>query len=218
MKALIVINFKNYKEAQGQKGIELAKKINKAKRNGYELVIAPTFANISLIKEKTELTIFSQHADAISNGAFTGQISIDELKSIGVKGTILNHSEHKLPFAKLKQIIEYSKAKKFKNIVCASTLSEIKKIAPLEPSYIAYEPKELIGSEISVTSENPDIILKAIDLVKLLTKKTKLLCGAGIHSKEDVGQALVLGTSGVLIGHAVPKAKDPKKFLEEMLL
>ena len=57
-----------------------------------------------------------------------------------------------------------------------------------------------------------------MELVSGISPKTKVLCGAGIHSKEDLGQALLLGTGGVLIGHAVPKSKDPKKFLEGMLI
>ena len=76
----------------------------------------------------------------------------------------------------------------------------------------------MIGGNLSVTEANPDIIVKAVDLVAEINPRIKILCGAGIHSKEDLGHALLLGTSGVLIGHAVPKSKDPKKFLEGMLL
>jgi len=105
-----------------------------------------------------------------------------------------------------------------KTVVCASTLSEVRKVALFKPDFIAYEPTELIGGEISVTQAKPDIIVKAVELVKSLSRRTKVLCGAGVHNKEDLGQALVLGCSGVLIGHSVPKARDPKKFLEEMLM
>ena len=61
-------------------------------------------------------------------------------------------------------------------------------------------------------------LTKAVELVKKISPKTRLLCGAGIHSKEDVGQSLLLGTEGILIGHAIPKAKNPKEFLEKMLI
>ena len=62
------------------------------------------------------------------------------------------------------------------------------------------------------------MVVLAVEKVKHLSPKTKVLCGAGVHSREDLGQALLLGTSGVLLSHAVVEAKNPQKFLEEMLL
>ncbi|MBU0457542.1 MAG: triose-phosphate isomerase [Nanoarchaeota archaeon] len=217
-KPLVLINFKTYKEAAGKKALFLAKQLVGIKENRYEIIVAPSLLTIKEIAERTKLKIFSQHADNVTLGAHTGSISIEELISIGVKGTILNHSEKKIPLHLLKETVEICKNKKFTTVVCASTLSEIKKIAGLCPDYIAYEPKELIGGNISVTQSKPEIIIKAVELVKNLCPKAKLLCGAGVHSKEDLGQALLLGSEGVLIGHAVPKAKNPGKFLKEMLI
>ena len=218
MKALILLNFKIYKEASGDKALLLAKKLEKVRTNGYVLAVAPSLMTMKEIVDKTKLNVFSQHADHASLGAHTGRISPKELKQIGVKGTILNHSERKIPLKFLKEIIEDCKNNKLKTVVCASSLSEVKKIAQFQPDYIAYEPKELIGGEISVTESKPDIIVDAVEIVKDISPKTKVLCGAGVHGKEDLGHALLLGTYGVLIGHSVPKAKDPKKFLEGMLL
>jgi triosephosphate isomerase (TIM) len=218
MRPLILINFKEYKEAVGNKSLELARTIAKVNKPNYKIVVTPSLLNLKEIVDKTSLNVYSQHADPVSLGAQTGHVSIEELKMLGVKGTLLNHSERKMPFPILKKAIEMCKSKKMKVVVCASTLSEIKKIALLNPNFIAYEPKELIGTNISVTESKPDIIIKAVELVKEISPKTKVLCGAGIHTKEDLGHALLLGTKGVLIGHAVPKSKDPKKFLQEMLI
>jgi len=218
MKALILINFKTYQESYGNKALALAKSIAKARSNGYEVIVAPSILTTKEIIDKTKLKVYSQHADHVDLGAHTGRIPVKELKQIGVKGTILNHSERKIPLKFLAEIIESCKNNKLKTVVCASSLSEIKKISQFNPDYIAYEPKELIGGNISVTESNPNIIIKAVELVHKISPKTKVLCGAGIHSKEDLGHALLLGTSGILIGHAVPKSKNPKHFLEEMLL
>jgi len=162
--------------------------------------------------------VFAQHADPVGIGAHTGSISLDELKLSGVKGVILNHSEHKIPLAQIQETISLCKQKKMVVVVCSGKLSEMKKIAAFHPEYIAYEPRELIGGDLSVTQAKPDLIVKAVESVREISRHTKVLCGAGIHSKEDLGQALLLGTSGVLIGHAVPKSKNPRKFLESMLL
>ncbi len=219
MKPLIIINFKNYKEAIGDNAIKLASKISKVKRPRYDIIISPTQLTVREIAKKNKnLKVIAQHSSMFELGAHTGSISINELKSSRVKGTLLNHSERKLQFNKLSKTIEICKKKKFITIVCASTISEIRKIATLKPDYIAYEPKSLIGTNISVTTVKPEIIVKAVEEVKKISRNTKVLCGAGIHSKEDIGQALLLGTHGVLLAHAVVQAKNPKEFLEEMLI
>ncbi|PIZ51657.1 triose-phosphate isomerase [Candidatus Woesearchaeota archaeon CG_4_10_14_0_2_um_filter_33_13] len=218
MKPLILVNLKLYKESTGERALEIAKSISKVNRNKYQIILAPSLLTIKEVAQKTKVMVFSQHTDFVELGAHTGRVSAEELKQIGVKGTILNHSERKIPLKYLQKIIEICKKNKLMTVVCASTLFEIKKIAKFYPDYIAYEPKKLIGSEVSVTEAKPEIIVKAVSLVKKISKKTKVLCGAGVHSKEDLGQALLLGTSGVLIAHAIAKAKDPKKVLEEMLM
>ncbi len=215
---LILINFKLYKEAAGSKGLDLARKLSKVKKSKYEVAIAPSLLTTKEIADKVNIKVFSQHCSEVGLGAHTGRISAIELKKMGVKGVILNHSERKIPLKVLKKVVTSCKKLKLHTVICASTLSEVKKVAELKPTYIAYEPKELIGSDISVTDAKPKIIIKAVELVKRINKNTRVLCGAGIHCKEDIGQALLLGTTGVLIGHAVPKAKDPKKFLEKMLI
>ncbi len=218
MKGIIVLNFKIYKESSGEKAVALAKKLARIKENGYEVIVAPSLLMMRSIIEKTKLKVFAQHTDHVPLGAHTGRVSAEELRLIGAKGTILNHSERKIPLKFLEAIMGDCKKEKLKTIVCASSLSELKKIAVMKPDYIAYEPKELIGGNVSVTEAKPEIVVKAVELVREVSKKTKVLCGAGIHTKEDVGQALLLGCAGVLIGHAVPKAKDPRKFLQDMLL
>ena len=140
------------------------------------------------------------------------------MKKLGCQGSLINHSEYRLPLEIIKKTVEACKKRKLTTIVCATTLNKIKKVALFKSDYIAYEPQKFIGGNISVTEAKPEVIVKAVQLVKKLSKKTKVLVGAGVHSSEDVGQALLLGASGVLIGHALPKAKDPKKFLEEMLI
>ena len=215
---LILINFKLYKEAAGNKSLALARKLSKVKASKYEIAIAPSLLTAKEIAEKVNIKVFAQHCSDVGLGAHTGRISPIELKKIVVKGVILNHSERKIPLRILQKIVESCKKQKLQTVVCASTLSEVKKVAKLKPAFIAYEPKELIGSDISVTKAKPKIIVKAVDIVKKINKNTRVLCGAGIHTQEDIGQALLLGTTGVLIGHAVPKAKDPKKFLEKLLV
>ncbi len=218
MKPLILINFKTYKEAAGDKALPLARQIAKVRRQKYQIAIAPSMLTLKEITCKVNIPIYAQHADPIIAGAHTGSISVQELKKMGVKGTILNHSERKIPFSMLQKTVELCKKRRLSTIICASTIHEVKKVAQLHPNFIAYEPKELIGGDISVTKAKPEIVLKAVEVTREISRQSKVLCGAGIHSKEDLGHALLLGAEGVLIGHAVPKAKNPVKFLREMLM
>ncbi len=217
MKPLVLLNFKTYQEAAGKNALLLAKQLQKVHSKEYEIVVAPSILMLKEIADKTSLTVYSQHTDHATLGAYTGRIPAEELKAIGVKGTLLNHSERKIPLQYLGGIVENCKKHQLKTVVCASSLAEVRKVAELKPDFLAYEPPELIGGEISVTDAKPDVILKALEIVDQASPKTRLLCGAGVHSQQDVGQALMLGAKGVLIGHAVPKAKNPAKFLREML-
>lgn len=217
MKPLILLNFKTYPEAVGKKALLLAKKLEKVKSKKYEIIIAPSLPTLEEVAARISLKVYAQHTDLAGLGAFTGKISAQELKKIGVRGTLLNHSERKIPFFLLQKIVADCKKNKLVTIVCASSLSEAKKVAKLKPDYLAYEPPELIGGNVSVTKAKPKIIVKAVELVNKISPKTKVLCGAGVHSREDIQKALKLGTKGMLIGHAVPKAKNPEKFLRELL-
>ena len=42
------------------------------------------------------------------------------------------------------------------------------------------------------------------------------LCGAGISTREDVKEALKLGTKGVLVASGIVKARNQRKALKEL--
>ena len=217
MKPLVLINFKLYPQATAEIALALAEAISEVKTFKYTLAVAPSMPMLREIAIKPDLLVFSQHCDPVTLGAYTGKISPEELKSINVFGTILNHSENKISPKILKETVLLCQKNHLITIVCASTFSEVGKIAKMHPDYIAYEPKALIGGSVSVTEAKPEIISEAIKLVKKLSPKTKLLCGAGVHTRRDLQHALILGAEGVLMAHAVCKAADPREFLEEMV-
>lgn len=217
-KPLVLVNFKVYPEAMGKKGILLAKRINRVTSRKFQLGISPTILDLVEIarhRKGEHLHLFAQHSDSNDLGAHTGSVTLEELKDWNIKGVMINHSENRLSLVKIKSEVDKCRKLKMESVVCASTLSEIMNIIKLKPTYIAYEPAELIGGKVSVTSANPKVITLAAGLLK--KTKIRLLCGAGIQSREDLCQALKFGASGVLLAHAVVKAKDPRKFLEKML-
>jgi triosephosphate isomerase len=73
-----------------------------------EIIVAPTFINLSSAVEHlqfTNISVAAQNMHQDENGAFTGEISADMLKSIGVNTVILGHSERRAIFHETDAII-----------------------------------------------------------------------------------------------------------------
>jgi triosephosphate isomerase len=90
-------------------------------------------------------------------------------------------------------------------------------LAKFSPYYIAVEPPELIGGDISVTKANPAIVKNTVEQVKSVDKGIKVLCGAGVKNGEDVKAAVDLGAEGVLLASGVVKAADPEAVIRDLV-
>ena len=74
------------------------------------VIVAPTFVNLASAAEHLEFTnieVAAQNMHQSESGAFTGEISADMLKSIGVNVVILGHSERRLYFHESDATIAY---------------------------------------------------------------------------------------------------------------
>lgn len=218
MKPILVINFKTYKKATGKNALELAKKIKKADKNA---IITAQVGDIEELS-KTKLKIYSQHVDNAEPGKTTGFITVEDVKTEGASGTLLNHSEHPLVFDVLKKTQKRCREKKLKTIICVKSLREVKKILNLSPEMIAFEVPELIASGKAISKFKSSSVKKFSEIVKSYNKKNKTqikaLCGAGISTAEDVKAALDLGCRGILVSSAVVNSRNPEKLVREMLL
>ena len=206
---MIIINFKNYKT--GNNALKLVKQIEKYLP---KVIICPSTIDIETISQKTKLRVFAQHADYQESSRATGYSTLSSLKEAGAKGTLINHSEHKVPFYIIKKIIQKTKENKLKVILCASSLNNIKKFIPLKPYAIAFEDPKLIATGKSITKYNSKALKKFIQIIK----KTNIIpvCGAGISTADDVGQAFQLGCKGVLIASAIANFKNPSILLNQL--
>ena len=99
--------------------------------------------------------------------------------------------------------------------VCADTVDIAAELASFSPDYIAVDPPELIGGDISVTTANPEIVSNTVDAVKAVNPAIKVLCGAGVKNGKDVATACELGASGVLLASGVVKSKDPESVIRQ---
>ena len=139
----------------------------------------------------------------------------DIAKKSKINGSIINHSEHRITEKEIKNLLRRMKKLKLKSILCVKNINEVKKYAKLNPTYIAIEPPELIGTGRAISTEKPQLITKAVDAVRSAKNSTKLLCGAGIISGNDVKRAKELGSKGILVASGIIKAKNWEKIISE---
>ena len=212
---MFVINCKNYEEISGEKITKFVKTAEKvAKKFKVKIAIAPPQHLIGVVSNNS-IPILAQHIDDSKVGSTTGFIVPELLKKSKVNGSLINHSEHRIPASEIKKLVVKLKELKMISIVCVKDVAEARKYAKLNPNYIAIEPPELIGSGKAVSKERPELITKAATAVKAAKNQTKLLCGAGIVSGEDVAKANELGSKGILVASGIVKAKDWNKIMSE---
>jgi len=214
---VIVLNVKTYIEATGNKALELAMLMDKISNElGTSMVIAVQSTDISLCTKKVSIPVFAQHIDPIKPGSFTGWTLAEAVKSAGATGTLINHSEHRLILADIDTCITRAKELDLDQIVCSNNVATSKAIAAFSPNFIAVEPPELIGGDISVTTADPDIVSNSVEAVKSIDNKIKVLCGAGVKNGKDVEKAIELGADGVLLASGIVKAKDKEKVIKDL--
>lgn len=213
----IIVNFKCYLEATGGKAVELAKKAEKVSSEyGVTIAVAPQFTSIAAIAETISIPVLAQHIDPIRPGSHTGHILPEAVKSAGAVGTLLNHSERRIPLEAIKGAIARARETGLLTIVCADTPGLCGKIARLGPDLVAIEPPELIGTGIPVSKAKPEVVTESLKAVAEANQNIPVLCGAGITTGSDVEAALRLGTRGVLLASGVVKAENPERVLAEM--
>jgi len=212
---MFVINCKNYEEIAGDKIIKFIKTAEKiSKKYKVKIAISPPQHLIGLVANSS-ITILAQHIDVSKVGSTTGYIIPELLKKSKVKGSLINHSEHRITSKEIGKLVLKLKELKMTSILCVKDIAEVKKYVKLNPDYIAIEPPELIGSGKAVSKEKPELIAKAASIVNNSKNKTKLLCGAGIVSGEDVAKAIELGSKGILVASGIIKVKDWNKVISE---
>ncbi len=217
IKNIIILNLKTYKEGFGRNALKLAKICEKVSfEYDREIAVAVNNAEIYKLASTVEIPIFAQHTDDVGLGGFTGFLPPEIIKEAGAKGTLINHAEHRLKLSEIESLVKRVKNLGLKSCVCTNNIPTTGAAATLEPDYVAVEPPELIGGDISVSNAKPEIIKGSVDAVKKIAPDVALLTGAGIKNGEDVKKAIQLGSSGVLLASGVVKAKDAEKVLIDL--
>ena len=217
MQPLIVVNFKTYETAMGEKAVELAKAMERASNSNVRMVaVVSAFDLHSVQQAAPTLEVWSQHLDPVGKGSFTGWLQPDNAIERGAKGTIINHAEHKVNIEHVKERMNQLPSS-FPICACAADVDEAHQLAELGPTFIAVEPPELIGGDISVTTADPTIVSDTVTAVQSINPDVRVLCGAGVKDGDDVRTAVELGAHGVLLASGVTKAKNVEDVLANLV-
>ncbi|MHA1925007.1 MAG: triose-phosphate isomerase [Candidatus Thorarchaeota archaeon] len=215
---VIAINFKTYPQATGEKAVLLAQTCEKvSKEYGVSIVACPQVPDLYRVSRAVDIPVFSQHMDPGDPGRFTGHVLGETLVEAGCVGTLLNHSENRMELADIEDAVRRAEQLNLYTIVCTNNPLVSVAAASLNPNSIAVEPPELIGSGISVSQAQPEVISGTVERIRTVNKKVAILTGAGISTGGDVEAAIKLGTQGVLLASAVAKSDKPEEVLKGLI-
>jgi triosephosphate isomerase len=214
----ILVNVKTFREGMGNRAHMIANAAQLvAHESGVSIGIAPSYIDLHPLCHHFDIPVYAQHVDGYEPGAHTGHITADAIRAAGAAGSLVNHSERRLTLADLEASVRALQAQKLVAVVCSNNEATSAGAAALAPDYVAIEPPELIGSGVSVSKANPEIIRKSVAAVHAVNAKVRVLTGAGIQSGDCVKIAVDLGTDGVLLASSVVKAKEPADVLRDLV-
>ena len=216
-KGYIIVNYKTYDQGRGNNGLKLTRTLGEVNREyGINLAVAVSPMDIRYHADSTDVPIFAQHMDPVGFGSNTGFLLPELVKETGAVGTLINHSEHRLKLADIEALVRKCDELGMLSCVCTNNILTTKAAACLNPDFVAVEPPELIGGDISVSTAQPEIISGSVEAVTGVAPDVQVFCGAGVKNGDDVKIALELGSVGVLLASGVVKPKDPAPVMHDL--
>ncbi len=214
--SIIVVNFKTYQTAQGASAEELAKAMAEIETSVRLVASVSAFDLAAVVQAAPDLEVWCQHLDPVGFGSNTGWLSPSTAMERGASGTLINHAEHKVSIEHVAMLLDQV-PEGFEVCACAADIEEARALSALCPTFVAVEPPELIGGDVSVTSADPAVVSGTAEAVREVSEGVGVLCGAGVKTGLDVSKAIELGTAGVLLASGVTKAEDPVSALEDLV-
>ena len=209
-----------------------------------EVVVCVPYTDLWVVKEAikgSKIKLGAENVAWADSGAFTGEISAEMLKEIGVEYVIIGHSERRQYFGETDQTVNMRLHQALKNdlkpIVCVGeTLTEreknktkkvlkkqvlegLKDVSDFSNIVIAYEPVWAIGTGKTATAEDAN---KTIGFIRSLVKKTwgaevakslRIQYGGSMKPSNAKELMAMRNIDGGLIGGASLKAEDFSKIV-----
>ncbi|XP_068639909.1 triosephosphate isomerase, chloroplastic-like [Aristolochia californica] len=218
---------------------KLVADLNSAKlESDVDVVVAPPFVYIDQVKNSLtdRIEISSQNSWVGKGGAFTGEISVEQLKDIGCKWVILGHSERRHVIGEDDQFIgkkaAYALSQNLKVIACIGEkleereagktfdvcFQQLKAFADNIPSWddtvIAYEPVWAIGTgKVATPQQAQEVHVAVRDWLKKnvseeVASKTRIIYGGSVNGSNCAELAKQEDIDGFLVGGASLKGPE----------
>ena len=215
---VVIVNFKTYHEVEGYRSLSIARFCQDvSKETGVCIAVCPPLVELSTVASSVNIPVLAQHTDPVKPGSHTGWTTPEAVKAAGASGALLNHSEHKMMLSDISTSVRLCRSATLQTVVCADSAETAGACAFLKPDFIAVEPPELIGGEVSITNAKPEVVENAVRAVHRIDDNIPVLCGAGVKTGEDAKRAIELGARGVLLASGVVKSEDVKKTLQDLI-
>jgi triosephosphate isomerase len=206
---VIIVNLKAYARTRGEGALAIARVLDDvARETGVAFAVAPNAFDVRLLAAGTSLPLLAQSVEAVPEGSHTGHLTPEAARDAGAVGSLVNHSEHRLRLADIEHVVDRLRGCDLDSVVCTNNAAVSRAAAAIHPTFVAVEPPELIGGDVSVTTADPEIVSRSVDLVRSVAPGVSVLCGAGVKTGTDVAKAIELGTEGVLLASGVALAED----------
>lgn len=239
-KKIVAGNWKMNKTLQ--EGVELAKTINRqVEDNGIIVILCTPFIHLSEVSKvitKDSLFLGAQNCASETSGAFTGEISVDMIRSTGAEYVIIGHSERRSYYheddALLNKKVKLALSSELTPIFCCGEVlaerqsgnhmkvvkTQIEKgLFDLTPAdfakiVIAYEPVWAIGTGVTASSDQAQEMHKVIrELVAEkygngVAENTSILYGGSVKPSNAKELFANPDVDGGLIGGAALNAAD----------
>lgn len=197
-----------------------------------KLILCPTYLNLTV---KTDVILGAQDVSPYEDGSHTGEISARQLSALGIKYSIVGHSERRLSeteeelFNEIRRLLENNmtpilcvgerKADREKGSTKAVIGNQLASVTNYlmenERSnvIIAYEPVWAIGTGEIPTNEQ---IKEVIDFIKSKLPNNKVLYGGSANEENIDTLKEIEGIDGYLVGGLSLKPDKLQIFLDKL--
>jgi triosephosphate isomerase len=189
---------------------------------GVDVVVCPPFVSLEAAVGE-EWAIYAQNVHWAAEGAFTGEISVQMLLELGVRGAIVGHSERRQWFGETDETVRSrceaalggglgviacvgeTEAEREAGDTDAVLRRQVAAIPRHDDLVIAYEPVWAIGTGKTAT---PEVAQEAHALIKSL-HDTRVLYGGSVKPENAAELLAQPDVDGALVGGA---SLDPESF------
>lgn len=247
---LIIGNWKLHPLTQSD-AVSLAQAVAKQQKKAEApyVAIAPPYPFLTEVQKKiakSTVALAAQDVSAMGVGAFTGEVSVGQLKSVGTEFCIIGHSERRAMGETDEQVLQKVQATlkcKLVPVVCVGerkrdesgnffgfveaqlmSLASGLSATQMKKVVIAYEPIWAIGTGDTATVEDvkemqlfiESVLTKVYD--RATARNVRLLYGGSVkpHNAEEL--QVGGGMMGFLVGGASLKAEDFAEIIHKSIV